>query len=193
MAANLPYSYTKLLNYIDSIEKTARLNPNIYFKRENLAASISGNQCPVITLTWKQRRKKEKPHPKKKIIGVIARQHPCETVSSYVMEGLINSLVNLSAEWCVDVLQDYILKIIPMVNVDGVVYGNSRCDITGSDINRKWTRNPNKFMYPIVSAIRTLFQRLRMEEYEIDYFIDLHGHSRKMGSFIYGCKTFDDI
>lgn len=92
-----------------------------------------------------------------------------------------------------ELLKDYIFKIVPMVNIDGVIYGNSRCDITGSDINRKWTRNPNKFMYPIVSAIRTTFLRLTMEEYSIEYFIDLHGHSRKMGSFIYGCKAFDDI
>ncbi len=32
---------------------------------------------------------------KKKIIFVMARQHPSETVSSYVMEGFINSLVYL--------------------------------------------------------------------------------------------------
>ena len=29
------------------------------------------------------------------------------------------------------------------------------------------------------------------EDYEIEYFLDLHGHSRKLGSFIYGCKTYD--
>ena len=50
-----------------------------------------------------------------------------------------------------------------MVNIDGVIYGNSRCDITGSDINRKWTRNPNKFMYPTIAAIRTLFLRLTLD------------------------------
>lgn len=80
-----------------------------------------------------------------------------------------------------------------MVNIDGVLYGNSRCDITGNDINRKWTRNPNKSMYPIISATRNMFNRLRMEEYEIDYFIDFHGHSRKLGAFFYACRGFDDI
>jgi murein tripeptide amidase MpaA len=44
-----------------------------------------------------------------------------------------------------------------MVNVDGVVYGNSRCDISGSDINRKWTKFPNKFIYPIISEVRNIF------------------------------------
>ncbi len=47
-----------------------------------------------------------------------------------------------------------------MVNVDGVIYGNSRCDISGNDINRKWTRNPNQFIYPIISGIKSIFYRL---------------------------------
>ena len=47
-----------------------------------------------------------------------------------------------------------------MVNVDGVIYGNSRCEISGSDVNRKWTRNPNKFLYPILGAIKKLFQQM---------------------------------
>ena len=51
----------------------------------------------------------------------------------------------------VDLLKRYIFKIFPMVNVDGVIYGNSRCDISGTDVNRKWTRNPNKFLYPVLS------------------------------------------
>ena len=52
-----------------------------------------------------------------------------------------------------------------MFNIDGVIYGNSRCDITGNDINRKWVRNPNKIMYPIIGAARNIFNRLKMEDY----------------------------
>jgi hypothetical protein len=80
-----------------------------------------------------------------------------------------------------------------MANVDGVIYGNSRCDISGCDINRKWTKNPNKFLFPINSSIRKLFQNIIAENYSIDYFIDLHGHSRRLGSFIYTCKTANEI
>jgi len=93
----------------------------------------------------------------------------------------------------VELLKRYIFKIFPMVNVDGVIYGNSRCDISGTDVNRKWTRNPNKFLYPIVNDVKVLFSKLSNEGYEIDYFIDLHGHSKKPNSFIYMCKTFDDL
>lgn len=80
-----------------------------------------------------------------------------------------------------------------MVNVDGVIYGNSRCDISGSDINRKWYKTVNQYFYPVVSAIQKMITNLISEGYEIEYFIDLHGHTRKLGSFIYACKTLDDV
>lgn len=47
-----------------------------------------------------------------------------------------------------------------MVNIDGVIYGNCRCDITGSDINRKWTKGTNQFMYPIITAIKKMVNNL---------------------------------
>ncbi len=49
-----------------------------------------------------------------------------------------------------------------MVNVDGVIYGNSRCDINGSDMNRKWTNSPNAFFYPTINKIRSLITGLSM-------------------------------
>lgn len=55
----------------------------------------------------------------------MARQHPGETVSSYLMQGLIDYLLGDSTE--AEFLRSkYIFKIIPMVNPDGVVFGNFR-------------------------------------------------------------------
>ena len=36
-----------------------------------------------------------------------------------------------------------IVKLIPMVNPDGVVIGNSRSSLAGVDLNRRWS-NPSK-------------------------------------------------
>ena len=33
-------------------------------------------------------------------------------------------------------LDSYCFMIIPMMNVDGVVLGNFRCDVSGMDLNR---------------------------------------------------------
>lgn len=129
---------------------------------------------------------------KKKVVLLMARQHPSEVVASYVMEGLLDELVSQSQSTTASLLEKYIFKVIPMVNIDGVIYGNSRCDLVGSDINRKWKRTVNPTLHPIVFAVQKLVASLVAEGHEIEYFVDLHGHSQKLGSFIYGCQCGDE-
>lgn len=93
------------------------------------------------------------------------------------MEGCLKYLVS-GTEEAISLLHRYIFKIVPMVNVDGVIYGNSRCDINGCDVNRQWS-NPNRYFLPIVFNIKSTFEKMIAEGYEIDYFLDLHGHSKK--------------
>lgn len=62
----------------------------------------------------------------------IARQHPGESVGSWMMEGFINFLNELKNN-------DYISWfIVPMINIDGVVLGNNRTGTLGHDFNRNW-------------------------------------------------------
>ena len=42
-----------------------------------------------------------------------------------------------------------------MINPDGVIYGNFRCNLAGSDINRRWT-NPNKILHPVAFTMKNL-------------------------------------
>ncbi len=56
---------------------------------------------------------------------ITARVHPGETVSSYVMKGVLDFLLNDTYE--AKVLRNkFIFKIIPMLNPDGVIHGNYR-------------------------------------------------------------------
>ena len=41
--------------------------------------------------------------------------------------------------------EEFLIKIIPMVNVDGVINGNYRSNISGSDVNRQWLFPSKKF------------------------------------------------
>jgi murein tripeptide amidase MpaA len=43
--------------------------------------------------------------------------------------------------------QNFIFKIIPMINPDGVIHGNYRTNISGYDLNKKW-ENPSKIYQP---------------------------------------------
>ncbi len=51
--------------------------------------------------------------------------HPGETVSSYVMKGIIDFLTSDSEE-AQEMREKFIFKIIPMLNPDGVIHGNYR-------------------------------------------------------------------
>lgn len=46
-----------------------------------------------------------------------------------------------------------------MVNVDGVIYGNFRCDLAGYDLNRTW-KNPFQTIHPQVFAIKAELEKL---------------------------------
>ena len=150
-ALNVPYSYSRMLGLLGEIEEESLKQKELYFKREIHTRTISANDCPLVTLTMKRTRDDNKKE-RKKVIAIIARQHPAETVGSFVMEGCLRYLVGGSLE-ATFLLNKYIFKIVPMVNVDGVLYGNSRCDISGSDINRQW-QYPNRNLHPTVFACK---------------------------------------
>jgi hypothetical protein len=73
-----------------------------------------------------------------------------------------------------------------MVNVDGVIYGNFRCDLAGFDLNRAW-KNPLKEVHPQVHAISEKVKQL-VEEQKVAFCFDLHSHSKQFGIFSYCCK-----
>lgn len=52
-----------------------------------------------------------------------------------MMDGFINYLLSAEASYLRDTL---CFKIVPMVNVDGVVLGNFRTGIMGRDLNRSF-------------------------------------------------------
>ena len=69
-----------------------------------------------------------------------------------------------------------------MVNMDGVVHGNSRAEISGADPNRKWV-SPHKLRNPVIYALKKAIEK---DKGNIAMVLDLHSHSRKLGTFFYG-------
>ena len=74
---------------------------------------------------------------KKKIV-VLGRQHPCEVAGSYIAESMIKNLLGSESPDTKFLLTHYEVVFIPMVNPDGVIYGNARCNVAGFDLNRQW-------------------------------------------------------
>lgn len=82
---------------------------------------------------------------------ITARVHPGESNSSYVMKGVLDLLSGDSDE-AVALRKNFVFKIVPMINVDGVIYGNYRCSLSGIDLNRAW-KKPIASVFPEVIAI----------------------------------------
>ena len=68
-----------------------------------------------------------------------------------------------------------VFYIIPMINPDGVFWGNSRTSLARVDLNRRW-KEPDMIMHPEVYFIKSLITSLGNENVTI--FVDLHGHSK---------------
>lgn len=127
--------------------------------------------------------------------------HPGESNASYMMHGVIDFLLSDSQE--AHLLRErFVFKVIPMLNPDGVVYGNYRSSLIGVDLNRRW-KNPSKYLHPTVFYAKQLIkfwnkQSKNLSSNEgasgISYdgvamSCDFHGHSRKKNIFMYGCSV----
>ena len=116
----------------------------------------------------------------RKGIVISSRVHPGESNSSYMMKGVIDYLTGptLNAK----ILRDnFVFKIVPMLNPDGVIIGNTRCSLAGVDLNRQWLE-PSRKHHPTVYYIKQHIKKLQ-EERDMFLYCDLHGHSRKKNVF----------
>ncbi len=112
--------------------------------------------------------------------------HAAEVTGSFKMEGILRFLTSNNPVAC-SLREIYIFKIVPMLNPEGVLCGNFRCSLTGTDLNRRWDA-PDEILHPQIYYLKNLLKKLISEKKTIFAFCDLHGHSRKNGAFIYGCN-----
>ena len=145
----LPYSYTDLESYLDELERDP--SKNRLFKRGVLCNTIAGMKCEYLTISNPvnkdriplfEKMQGQTGEGRKKGVMVTGRVHPGETVSSYMMKGLIDFLLGATRE--ANLLRDhFIFKIVPMMNPDGVIQGNYRTSLAGCDLNRRY-KNASK-------------------------------------------------
>ena len=73
-----------------------------------------------------------------------------------------------------------------MQNPDGVIIGNSRVNLGGVDMNRRWGDQVlDKNVTPEVSTLKDYLQRYKNQTL---MFLDLHGHTKGDGIFFYACQ-----
>lgn len=174
-----PYTYTEMLKDIDMWENA---HPDTV-ERKTLCLTVAEKKCEVLTVTAPGVVEDIK---KRKGVILAARVHPGETVGSWMIKGLIEFLISNNYE-ARALREKYVFKIVPMMNPDGVFFGNYRCGLAGCDLNRTW-KSPSKVLHPTVYAGKKLVRNF-LKERNIEFICDFHGHSKKKNIFMYGCNV----
>ena len=135
---------------------------------------------------------------------ITSRVHPGESPSSFIMRGILHYVTG-QTDLAEALRKHYIFKIVPMINPDGVIVGNTRCNIittiiiliivgntrcnlAGADLNRQY-KHAVKEAFPTVHYVKMLIAKLLEDDYSISIYCDLHAHSRKYNVFMYGCEN----
>ncbi|XP_037085545.1 cytosolic carboxypeptidase 1-like [Pollicipes pollicipes] len=126
--------------------------------------------------------------PEKEVVFLTARIHPGESGASWAMEGTLRFLLSAAPE--AEALRDrFIFKLVPMLNVAGVVNGCHRCGLTDEDLNRRW-KTPDPLLHPVIYRAKTLMEYSTFVLKRVPYlFCDYHGHSCRKNIFLYGCSN----
>uniref|UniRef100_A0A8C3R2N7 Cytosolic carboxypeptidase 2 n=1 Tax=Cyanoderma ruficeps TaxID=181631 RepID=A0A8C3R2N7_9PASS len=179
-AAGYPYTYSDLQRYLRAL--AADPARSRYCRVQALCRSLAGNAVYLLTITSPGST------AGKRAVVVSARAHPGESGGSWAMRGFLDFLLSTHPDARL-LRRLFVFKVVPMLNPDGVVVGNSRCSLAGRDPNRAYGMAlPGSF--PGVWHLRPAG---RGHSYGgVVLYCDFHGHSRKNNVFMYGCDAGGD-
>jgi len=129
IARTFPYTTKDLSNFLTSV------SPSPYVQIETLGYSPY-LQKPLQLITIED-NKVPSPNSPRQTIWIHARTHAAETGPSFLLEGLIAAA--LADDSIGQALRrQYIFKIVPMHNIDGVMLGNYRTNATSINLENQW-------------------------------------------------------
>ncbi|NXD29417.1 CBPC2 carboxypeptidase, partial [Spelaeornis formosus] len=180
-AACYPYTYSDLQRYLRVLAADPLRSQ--YCTVQPLCRSLAGNTVYLLTITGPGST------AGKRVVVASACVHPGESGSSWAMRGFLDFLLSTHADAQL-LCRLFVFKVVPMLNPDGVVVGNSCCSLAGRDPNRAYGMAlPGCF--PGMWHLRAMVQRVLAEQ-EVVLYCDFHGHSRKNNIFMYGCDASGD-
>ncbi|EFN61849.1 Cytosolic carboxypeptidase 1 [Camponotus floridanus] len=117
LAYHFPYTYSRLITNIWKWTRSVSA-ANVYFHAETLCETLNGNENPVLTITSPD----SQTNPIQVRIPFSLKVHPGESNASWVMHGTMEALLS-DSQYASSLRDDYVFKIIPMLNIEGVVNG----------------------------------------------------------------------
>jgi murein tripeptide amidase MpaA len=115
------------------------------------------------------------PGPGKRVLWLIGRQHPGESMASWWMEGALDWIAARPR-----LLDRAVLYVVPCMNPDGSRRGHLRTNALGVDLNRAWA-DPDAAKAPEVFLVRQYMQRTG-----VDFCLDVHGDETLPHNFVSG-------
>lgn len=176
-----PYTYSDCCEYL---QKICTHESKDKIRKTVLCKTLAGNDCEMVIITNFSSRPED--IAIRRAIIITSRVHPGESNSSFVMHGVLDYLVS-DDDGAKYLRNNYVFKIVPMLNPDGVIVGNYRCSLSGQDLNRQWIA-PSSKLYPENSSVK-MMMRKTLESRDILFYCDYHGHSRQKNLFMYGCSN----
>jgi hypothetical protein len=172
-----PY-YTFMINFTCNSSSIATYYPYQYWRSQQMLSQINNTglvkQTTLTTtangqsLTLLQITNQNASNTTKKVIYIIAAQHPAETYGAWSADGLIRWLTSTN-ETAQIIQNTTIVYIIPLVNPEGTYNGSTRTN-NGKDYNRAWDDTDTTEITNITNHINSINNSIG-----IDLFLDLHG------------------
>lgn len=117
------------------------------------------------------------------MVFLTARVHPGEVPASHVLNGFVDFIMANNEQARV-LLDNYVFKIIPHLNPDGVSRGYYRLDTHNHNLNRFYLNPCPEWQPTIYAAKKAVVQQNELGRLKL--YIDLHAHASKKGCFIFG-------
>ena len=168
----VPYSYERHLDLLASAQTS------FYCKQAFLGETLDGRDMSVLVIGDSS----EQVSQNKKVIWITARQHPGETMSEWLVEGLVERLLDEDDGIARSLLDKVVFYVVPNMNPDGSARGHLRTNAVGANLNREW-QTPTLDRSPEVFHVLN-----KMEETGVDMFLDVHGDEALPYNFVAGCE-----
>ncbi|KAF8071360.1 hypothetical protein HT031_001444 [Scenedesmus sp. PABB004] len=173
-ADSIRYSYFPVYNFHRHMLLVSRMQTRPRVRLVMLAETLDGHDLDVLMLG--------EPGPGKRVVWIVARQHPGETQSEWFAEGLLERLTDPHDAVSRALLDGAVFYVVPNACPDGTWRGHLRTNAAGVNLNRAWDA-PREDEAPEVFHIRRL-----MDDTGVDMLVDVHGDEEIPACFIAGAE-----